>query len=365
MKKLYKVIVAILLIATTFISNPFVKTNARVISLPTVSISAYVGDIIELQKQTKIDYNELDYDKNYYANRGLSSKYRSAGSIKNFVWEIADESIVSWKGKPSIEAKAAGKTKVYLKRKVDKSVVATFKITVKNKKSKLNIKNITAIKNQKFKLKLKNCKEKISWSSSNVNVAVVNESGKVTCKSDGECYISATVGSSTYKCSVKVIKDYDVSKLLEYIKENIGSSNYISKSSFYDAGKYIGDYTDYKYDDFFFDCLREVGMPVSAWSSSLKYIIDAKLVKEINKNEVKVGDFIVWKLEDVEDFYYQPQIVTKVDKNGFYVADLNGNNEYAVPSYFDYRPNRYNTSKKAWQTPQKLKAEMVCYRFKL
>lgn len=53
-------------------------------------------------------------------------------------------------------------------------------------------------------LKLTGSPSKIKWSSSNTKIATVTKSGKVTAKKAGTATITARVGKSSYKCTVKV-----------------------------------------------------------------------------------------------------------------------------------------------------------------
>ena len=69
---------------------------------------------------------------------------------------------------------------------------------------KLNKKAVTLTVGKTVQLKVKGTKNKVNWSSTNKNVAVVNKKGKVSAKSAGSVTIKAKVGKKTLKCKVTV-----------------------------------------------------------------------------------------------------------------------------------------------------------------
>lgn len=74
------------------------------------------------------------------------------------------------------------------------------------KKPCLNKKKASITVGKSVKLKLKNAKKKVTWSSSNKKVAVVNKKGKVTGKKAGNAKITAKSAGKKYICKVTVAK---------------------------------------------------------------------------------------------------------------------------------------------------------------
>ncbi|MBQ7990214.1 MAG: Ig-like domain-containing protein [Oscillospiraceae bacterium] len=68
----------------------------------------------------------------------------------------------------------------------------------------INKSNISLVKGQAYTLKVTGVSSVPEWSSSNVNVASVSKTGKVSAKSAGTAVITAKVGSSKVSCTVNV-----------------------------------------------------------------------------------------------------------------------------------------------------------------
>lgn len=82
-----------------------------------------------------------------------------------------------------------------------------IKVTIKNRPPKLQYTSITNYNmGNKVKNKLLYATKKVTWSSSNKKIAVVNSKGTVTMKGVGSCYIYAKHNGKTYKCFVKVVR---------------------------------------------------------------------------------------------------------------------------------------------------------------
>lgn len=73
------------------------------------------------------------------------------------------------------------------------------------KKVKLSDKKLTLVQYDTYRLTLKNKpKGRITWTSTNKQVAKVSRKGLVTAVGAGKCRIKATIKGKTYKCTVKV-----------------------------------------------------------------------------------------------------------------------------------------------------------------
>ena len=88
--------------------------------------------------------------------------------------------------------------------------VVLFNIVEVNAES-FNVKSsrtISSYEGQTIQLILKTKKSKIKWSSSDINVAVVNRNGKVKLKNAGEVWIRAAYKGKSYKRKINVEKPY-------------------------------------------------------------------------------------------------------------------------------------------------------------
>ena len=87
-------------------------------------------------------------------------------------------------------------------------IVATFtlgfEVPVHAAKVKLSKKSITLEVGQKKTIKVKGTTKKVTWSSSDKNIATVSSKGKITAKGEGTCKITAKVGSKKLTCKVTV-----------------------------------------------------------------------------------------------------------------------------------------------------------------
>lgn len=73
-------------------------------------------------------------------------------------------------------------------------------------KVKINKSKITLTVGKKAKLKVTGTKQKVTWSSSNENVAVVSSKGKVVALKKGTAKITAKVQKKKYYCKVTVVQ---------------------------------------------------------------------------------------------------------------------------------------------------------------
>ncbi|MEE3439348.1 MULTISPECIES: Ig-like domain-containing protein [Ruminococcus] len=137
----------------------------------------------------------------------------------------ADDKSVKWESSNTLVATVNAVGKILAKKKGSCTVTATTndgtklttacKVTVKKQtvtKVALSKKSVALNRGKKLTLKA-TCtptnayNKKVTWSTNNKNVAVVNSKGKVTAKRKGTCYITATAkdGSKKYaRCRVVV-----------------------------------------------------------------------------------------------------------------------------------------------------------------
>lgn len=78
----------------------------------------------------------------------------------------------------------------------------------------LSYKKIILREKDKFTLKLNDNKKQVKWSSSKPSTVSVDQKGKINAKKTGNAIVSAKVGKKIYKCSVKVMTQYEISSQL-------------------------------------------------------------------------------------------------------------------------------------------------------
>lgn len=111
---------------------------------------------------------------------------------------------------------------------------------------KLNKTNATMCIGDSLILKLKSTKKKITWSSNNSSIAIVNKNGVVKAKALGKATITAKVGSKKYTCKINVNKD---NRTLESFVDYLKGKGLITGKSTYVASEMIGAVDGIKYSD--------------------------------------------------------------------------------------------------------------------
>lgn len=86
----------------------------------------------------------------------------------------------------------------------DGTYTKVCKVTVPDKRIRLNKKSAKVKRGKKLKLKVLNAPGKVKWRSSNKRIATVSKKGVVKAKRRGKVTISAKVKGKTYKCKIKV-----------------------------------------------------------------------------------------------------------------------------------------------------------------
>lgn len=135
----------------------------------------------------------------------------------------------------------------------------TFQIEAAKRNSEINKQNVYMYDGEKCNLKISNTREKISWSSSDEKVAVVNAKGKVTAKSVGNTTIFGVIKGKTYKCEVSVISKSSDTIYIDVADKNKNYNAYVGQRIFIYVSSYPDD-TKFKWDCNFendgdFDCI--------------------------------------------------------------------------------------------------------------
>mgnify|MGYP004568289971 CR=1 FL=1 len=115
--------------------------------------------------------------------------------------------------------------------------------TVNAAKVKISSTKKTMYKGYTYTLKITGTKKKITWTSSDKNIATVNSKGKVYTKKNGKTKITAKIGGKKYTCKVTV-------KNKPYKLTQFSTTFYDLKDVakvYKDIGK-INNYAEYKYD---------------------------------------------------------------------------------------------------------------------
>lgn len=140
------------------------------------------------------------------------------GTKKKVTWSSSDKSVATINSNGKVTAKKKGTATITAKVGNKKYIC---KIKVENPKISATSKKID--KGSTYTLKITGSTQKITWSSSDKNIATVNSNGKVTAKKKGTVTITAKVGSKKYNCKITVVnvsarKANAKTKAKEYLK---------------------------------------------------------------------------------------------------------------------------------------------------
>ena len=169
---------------------------------------------------------------------------------KTVTWTTSNKNVVTVKN-GKITAKKVGTATITAKTVNGK--IAKCKVTVKNLPSKVKLNKTKASIEADGSVTLKATvsptnvtSKKVTWSSSNKNIATVNSSGKVTAKKPGTVTITAkTVNGKTAKCKVTVKKINYVNRLKTYIDKHPNGK--LNGSKYIKMNKKLGTYNTTTY----------------------------------------------------------------------------------------------------------------------
>lgn len=183
----------------------------------TVTITAATDNGLKVQckvkvkrpkvKKVKLNKSKLTLEQG--RKKKLKVKFSPSGATAKVKWKSSNKKVAKVNSKGVVVAKKAGKATITAK--VSSKIYAKCKITVpkKPKSIKLNKSSLTLNKNTTYTLKYslspKKSYSKVSWSSSNSNVATVDKNGKVTAKSVGTAEITVkTLNGKKAVCKITV-----------------------------------------------------------------------------------------------------------------------------------------------------------------
>lgn len=141
-------------------------------------------------------------------------------------WSSSNTSIATVSSKGVVTAKKAGKATISGSTKMDwGNCVVKCEVTVSAASLKLSKTSGTLAvgKSGTIKATVQGASKKITWSSSNTSVAVVNSAGKVTAKKAGTAVIYAKANGITRKFSLKVTANVNIDSSLLSASESVGT----------------------------------------------------------------------------------------------------------------------------------------------
>ena len=166
-------------------------------------------------------------------------------SNKNVVWKSSNTSVATVSGTGKVTAKAAGTATITVKTS-DGSKSSSCKVTVtsdqiKVKSVKMNCSSLNlsdgTCEDLTATITPKNAtNKKVTWSSSNTNVATVDQNGMITTVAPGQAVITVKTsdGGYTATCTVNVFK-HDISSVnVKYKKGSVDlsfSADYVARDS--------------------------------------------------------------------------------------------------------------------------------------
>lgn len=125
------------------------------------------------------------------------------GSSKKVTWTSSNRSVAAVSSSGVITAKKKGTATITAKAN---GVSAKCKVSVSNPTIRLSAKSVSIYKGKTRTLKatVTGKSKKVTWTSSNKNVATVSSKGKITAKKKGTAVISAKANGVTARCTVYV-----------------------------------------------------------------------------------------------------------------------------------------------------------------
>lgn len=223
-----------------------IKTLTFLISFIVLLTLGNVTITVAKTKKISLNYSVIRMTKGY------SMKLKVKGTKKKIKWFSSNKKIATVSGKGNVKGKKVGKCNVYAKvngiklkcrvriKKANKvkEVKADFSdITLDLSSLKMDVSNIK-FDNEKqllvlegngyFKLKLLNTKASPEWSTSNSEIATV-EQGVVTAHSVGTCTIVAKLDVKEYACQVtvtdlknskEILKQYNMYRMLSLMNND-------------------------------------------------------------------------------------------------------------------------------------------------
>lgn len=129
------------------------------------------------------------------------------GSLHGAVFESSNEKIatVSYNNQNYVAVTALKKGTCTITATLQNGTIYKCKVTITDPAPKLKYSTVEMWKSDTIKNKLLYTTKKVTWSSSNTQIATVSSTGVIKAQGVGECIIYAKCGGKTYKTTVKVV----------------------------------------------------------------------------------------------------------------------------------------------------------------
>lgn len=165
--------------------------------------------------------------KSISITKGKKYTLKLNGTRQKVSWWSNKKSVSTVTSKGVISAKATGNA--IISAKVGGKIYKC-NVTVKNPPISLSEKEKTIYVNQSFDLTIRNTKSKVSWSTSNKNVASIKKISaykyRITGKKSGSAKITAKIGGKKYTCNVNVKNKNNSNNLKNNITYTSQSTDY-------------------------------------------------------------------------------------------------------------------------------------------
>lgn len=197
-----------------------------------------------------------------------------------------------------------------------------FAIPVRAASPKLNYTKLTLYTGQTKTLKIYNTKNRITWKSSNPNIANVGKStGKIKAKNEGGCSITTRVGRKTLRCKM-------------IIKKTIKLENYLNKkpSVLARAASLKGGWVPYLGNTFDNDNYIQNKSRLLCRDNGVNtnniYFLRNYNDKNVTIFGVRIGDSISSAIKNLK-------------KNGFSLQSINKSNDSNYKNYYNFIKMNY------------------------
>lgn len=196
MKKVKKIIVALVMMLTITTVIPICISKE--------------GITVEAAAKVKLNMSSA------YVVKGSTIKLSIKGTTKKVQWKSSNSKIATVNSKGIVKGIKKGTTTI-----TAKVSGKSYKCKVTVETPSLNKKSAIIYSGETVTLKLKNTKQKITWKSSNKDVAVINNKGIVKGIKKGTVNITAQVGNKKFACVVTVKKPYVAVKSISISEKKI------------------------------------------------------------------------------------------------------------------------------------------------
>jgi len=176
----------------------------RKLKLVPIAFILFLIFIIPLREQIsaqaasiKLNVKTFTLETNHY--RTLSVK----GTSKKVIWSSADKKIVTVTSNGKVMAKATGTATIYAN-------VGGIRLNSKVTVIKLSSSSAVIAVGGSKTLRIYGTSSKVTWSSSNIGLATISSSGKITAKGVGKVTIYANVLGKKLSCKITVSKPTNV-----------------------------------------------------------------------------------------------------------------------------------------------------------